>query len=85
MHSETCLIKSGNYKGGVTKDGVEYVELYRPWQRPLQWVVKRIQKILWYCGVAVYDPIFGECTPDFNCCTNIGRKKIFSWHPKGKG
>jgi hypothetical protein len=42
---------------------------------------KLLQKALWKIGIAIYDPVFGECTPDFNCCTDIGRKKFLSWHP----
>ncbi len=37
--------------------------------------VKLIQKNLWLIGVSVHDPVFGECTPDFNCCCKgVGRK-----------
>jgi len=39
-------------------------------------IIKFIQKKLWLIGIAVHDPIFNECTPDFNCCCNIGRETI---------
>lgn len=58
-------------------NGREYYYLYSPKIRVLLKVVKFIQLSLWKIGVAIHDPIFGECTPDFNCCEKeIGRK---SW------
>lgn len=58
-------------------DGVEYIELYPWWAVIILRIAKFIQKTLWICGIAVHDPIFGECTPDFNCCCKgIGRKAI---------
>ena len=59
----------------IDKNGDEYVWSYR---RCVRWMilkpVKFIQKTLWFCGIAVHDPIFGECTPDFNCCEKVGGK-----------
>ena len=66
-------IKPGNYKKKVI-DGIEYTSLYRWWVIPMLRTVKFIQKSLWLCGIAIHDPVFGECTPDFNCCCKIGRK-----------
>jgi len=57
-----------------TIKGIKYYIIYKPWKVILLKAVKIIQKGLWYCGVAWHDPIFGECTPDFNCCGNCGRE-----------
>ena len=46
-------------------------------------ITKFIQKALWNFGIAIHDPIFGECTPDFNCCVDIG-KRAFLKIPKSK-
>jgi hypothetical protein len=70
----TGWIKPGNY-GVHTMDGIEYIDIYPKWAIPVLRAAKFIQKTLWLAGVAVHDPIFGECTPDFNCCCkSIGRK-----------
>jgi len=55
-------------------NGIDYYAMHRFWQILLLKIVKDIQLILWCLGIAVHDPIFGECTPDFNCCENVGRK-----------
>lgn len=67
--------------GTIIEGGVEYLYLYSKFNRKLLKVVKFIQKSLWKIGVAIHDPIFGECTPDFNCCCDCGRKRFihFSW------
>lgn len=80
--TSTGLIKPCDY-GRVIVNGIEYMVIYAWWQRPFLWIANKIQSILWYIGIAVYNPIAGECTKDFNCCANIGRKAWFRWHPKG--
>ena len=35
-------------------------------------VTSAIQRWLWKHGVAVHNRFSDECTPDFNCCVNIG-------------
>lgn len=37
------------------------------------------QFILWKIGIAWHNRFSGECTPDFNCCTNIGRFKFIAF------
>ena len=70
----TGWIKPGDY-GHKTIDGIDYIERYPVWARPILRVTKLLQRQLWKLGIAVHDPVFGECTPDFNCCCkNIGRK-----------
>lgn len=74
----TGWIKPGEYGKHIDSDGLETYWIYSWFVR---WFVLRpikfIQKLLWFCGIAVHDPIFGECTPDFNCCcSNIGRKSF---------
>ncbi|MCK5602630.1 hypothetical protein KAR91_12190 [Candidatus Pacearchaeota archaeon] len=71
----TGWIKPGNY-GEEVVDGVKYTRNYPLWVIPILRVVKAAQKSLWFCGVAIHDPIFGECTPDFNCCVDIGRRAV---------
>ncbi len=66
-------IKRGDY-GHVVENCTEYVIPYPRWARALMRVVKFVQFRLWKVGIAVHDPIFGECTPDFNCCCETGRK-----------
>ena len=75
MHDHfTGIIKPGIY-GKRTIDGIEYIKLYPWWARPLLLVIKFTQRTCWWIGIAIHDPIFGECTPDFNCCCRgIGRK-----------
>ncbi len=34
------------------------------------------QGVLWLFGIAIHNSYRGECTPDFNCCVNCGRKKF---------
>jgi len=62
-------------KHGIKFDGTtNYITVYSKRVMILLRVVKFIQKILWIFGIAIHDPIFGECTPDFNCCNStIGR------------
>ena len=68
-----ALIRTGDY-GKIVVDGVEYVESYPKWVIPILRTVKFTQKTLWVLGIAVHDPIFGECTPDGNCCCkHVGR------------
>jgi len=69
----TGLIKPGEHRK-KTIDGVEYISMYPWWAIPVLRVTKFTQKSLWLVGIAVHDPIFGECTPDFNCCCKVGRK-----------
>lgn len=67
-------IKPGNH-GTVIEAGIEYIIIYSWWERMILRPVKLIQKNLWLIGVSVHDPVFGECTPDFNCCCKgVGRK-----------
>lgn len=54
--------------------GIEYYIIYKWYEVILLRIIKTIQKGLWYCGVAWHDFIFEECTPDFNCCCNVGRR-----------
>lgn len=58
----------------VVEDGIEYIVYYTKVEIVVMRFAKIIQLNLWRCGIAVHDPIFGECTPDFNCCCKIGRK-----------
>ena len=71
----TGWIKPGNY--GEHIDPVDGHVSFWLYSRFVRWCVLRptklAQKSLWLCGIAVHDPIFGECTPDFNCCCRIGR------------
>ena len=78
-------IKPGNY-GTEILDNIEYVITYTRWQRYLRRVIKFIQLTLWKYGIAIHDPIFGECTPDFNCCTDLpnNRKTLIRWCRNGK-
>ncbi len=72
------LIQMGAH-GKIVIDGVEYINLYPFWAIPIRKVVKFVQKTLWLVGIAIHDPVFNECTPDFNCCCkHVGRKKIVS-------
>ena len=67
-------------------DGVEYYYLYSRRVRKFYTLTKFIQKALWLGGVAVHDPIFGECTPDFNCCEkDIGRGTVIKLSSKITG
>lgn len=66
------------------ENGIEYFWIYS-W--PVRWFifkpVRMVQKILWFCGIAVHDPVFGICTPDFNCCVaNLGRKVFIRFPEK---
>ena len=61
------------YDRTETINGLKYYICYKWYVVILLRIVKFIQKGLWLCGIAVHDPVFGECTPDFNCCCNIGR------------
>ena len=70
----TGWIKPGCYNK-TFKDGCEsYSLFYKSWQVPILRFCKLLQKSLWYLGIAVHDPVFGECTPDFNCCCDTGRR-----------
>lgn len=76
-------IKTGNY-GKTIIDGITYIEMYPLWIRPLYRLQKKIQKFLWRHGIAVHDFVFGECTPDFNCCNDSGKKTIIKIGNGGK-
>ena len=69
-------VKAGEYGGYIDKNDGLYTYWIYPWYA--RWFlltpVKFLQKTLWLCGVAIHDPVFGECTPDFNCCNKVGRK-----------
>jgi len=65
-----------------TVKGVKYYIIYRWWEVVILRVVKAAQKGMWFCGIAWHDPVFGECTPDFNCCCNIGRKAWIKFSQK---
>ena len=72
----TGWIKPGEYGKHIDpNDGLETYWIYPFYVR---WFILRsvkfIQKALWCCGIAVHDPVFGECTSDFKCCEKIGRK-----------
>lgn len=75
-------IESGNYGETVGENGHIYYWIY-PWY--VRWFIqppiKLLQKVLWLCGIAIHDPVFGECTSDFNCCFDIGRKRFIHWCP----
>ena len=80
----TGLIKPRDH-GRVVVDGIEYIKIYAWWERPILRMSWWIQKGLWLCGVAIHNPIAGECTPDFNCCCKgIGRKAWFRYNFKGR-
>lgn len=71
-----CWIKAGDHGIYVDKYGIEYIWIYSWFVR---WFVLKPVKIgqwtLWFCGIAIHDPVFGTCTPDFNCCAkNVGRR-----------
>lgn len=38
-----------------------------------------LQSFLWYIGIAWHNSYRNECTPDFNCCVNTGRKKFIQF------
>ncbi|MGZ3999591.1 MAG: hypothetical protein ACXVIY_03135 [Mucilaginibacter sp.] len=40
------------------------------------------QTFLWWFGIAWHNSYANECTPDFNCCENIGRDYFFRWNHK---
>lgn len=72
------------------EDGIVYIINYSRKNIKIMRIVKFIQKFLWSIGIAIHDPIFGECTPDFNCCVpevkdgkytfiNISQKRIEKW------
>lgn len=82
MGTSTGWIKPRDY-GRVIENGIEYQVLYSPTQKIILRVARTIQSLLWKVGVAVYNPVSGECTIDFNCC-GYGRHAWFRWHPKGK-
>ena len=78
------LIKSGCHDKHIL-NGIEYYYNYNKFIRKFIYKpIKKIQKALWLCGIAVHDPIFGECTPDFNCCCKVGRKAFFKLAQKNE-
>jgi len=74
-----CLIETGFYNEGEDENG-KFYHRYPFYIRPIYCITKWVQKGLWMIGIALYDPIFGECTPDFNCCQDIGRKTFIRLH-----
>lgn len=84
MTINTGWIKTSCSNGSVIEDGITYYISYKKYQIIVLKVTKAIQKFLWKYGIAVHDPIFGECTPDFNCCCNIGRKAFLKFPAKGQ-
>lgn len=64
-------------------DGNKYITHYSKIVIVLLRLIKFIQKTLWFCGIAVHDPVFGECTPDGNCCCKrTGRKSFITIRQK---
>lgn len=41
----------------------------------IYWLTWKWQGLLWWIGVAWHNSYSNECTKDFNCCNDIGRKK----------
>lgn len=77
-------IKPKHYGIDIDESGNEYIIIYSFWQKQILRLASTIQKVLWIFGFAIYNPVSGECTPDFNCCANIGRAAWFRFHPKHK-
>ena len=66
-------IESGEYDNHVYK-GVECSFRYPVYIRPLYRLNKLIQGYLAKKGIPLHDYVFGECTPEFDCC-DFKRKK----------
>ena len=64
-----------------TTHKTRYFLSFKRWAR-LRVIIKFIENSLWKVGVAVHDPVFGECTKDFNCCCDCGRKAVIKFRDK---
>lgn len=71
------IIKQKKIGPYVDREGAEYYRIYSYWQMPFVAVSAFLQYWLWIIGVAVHNPVTGECTADFNCCEKGIGKKAF--------